>query len=157
MSDNRFPLAAPSVSMLYDAVDDPGARTSSELRAAYDRQLREAVETVGVEDAAAETDVDEARLSALVDGESPDLTLEEAASILALADGVRDAETVVLETRDHLLMSMTTAVVDVDTIAVEIDSDLTGQEVQQSLEGRVPLSLDELATIQAFLAGRNDR
>jgi len=32
-------------------------------------------------------------------------------------------------------MGMATAVLDVDTIAAAIDADLTGQEVQQALEG----------------------
>lgn len=141
--------------MLYDAVDEPGTRTPAELRSAYDRELREAVESVGADAAAAESGVEEPRIDALVGGGSPDLTLEEAASVLALKAEVRDAETVVLEVRDHLLMAMTTAVVDVDTIAAEIDTDLTGQEVQQALEGRIPMQLDQLAAIQSFVDGRS--
>jgi hypothetical protein len=64
---------------------------------------------------------------------------------------VEAAETVVAELRDHLLMGMTTAVLDVDTIAATIDADLTGQEVQQTLEGRAAMTLGQLAEIMAVI------
>jgi hypothetical protein len=48
-------------------------------------------------------------------------------------------------------MGMTTGVLDVDTIAAEIDVDLTGQEVQQALEGRTEMTLTELAAIHRFI------
>jgi hypothetical protein len=54
-------------------------------------------------------------------------------------------------------MGMTTGVVDVDTIASNVDLDLSGQEVQQAIEGRIPMTLDELAAIHGYIAGRNAR
>ncbi|WP_117592226.1 DUF5791 family protein [Haloprofundus halophilus] len=143
--------------MLYDAAENPGSLTPDELRAAYDSQLAAVVDAVGVEAVAAESGVDHDRVAALTDGDSPDLTLEEAAGILAAGDGYPDREAIVLELRDHLLMGMTTGVLDVDTIASDIDADLTGQEVQQALEGRIPFSLDELSAVHQFIAERNDR
>lgn len=141
--------------MLYDLVEDAGSLTPAEIRRAYDRRLIDAIETVGVDRAVAESDVDADAVEALLAGESPDLTLREAASLLSLSADVRDAETVVLETRDDLLMGMSTGVMDVDTIASNIEQDLTGQEVQQAIEGRIRLTLDELAAIHRFIAGKN--
>ncbi|MFB6097151.1 MAG: DUF5791 family protein [Haloferacaceae archaeon] len=141
--------------MLYHVVDDPASLSPDELRERYERRIAETVEAVGVAEAAAESGVDEETVAALVAGESPELTLREAAELLALSPDVRDAETVVLETRDDLLLGMTTGVVDVDTLASNIDHDLTGQEVQQALEGRTRLTLAQLAAIHRFVASRN--
>lgn len=143
--------------MLYDAVEDPAALTPGELREAYEAELRAAVEAAGVEAAAARADVDEETLRTLLDGAVPDLTLERAAAILATREDVRDAGTVVQEVRDHLLMGMATGVVDVDTVASNVNVDLSGQEIQRALEGRRPLTLAQLASIHRFVASRNDR
>ncbi|MFC5367045.1 DUF5791 family protein [Salinirubrum litoreum] len=141
--------------MLHDVVAEPGELSPAELRAEYDALLRSVVETVGVDRVVAETDLSRETVEALAAGESAEsvaLTVTEAAAILGLSDEVPDAEVVVLELRDHLLMGMTTGVLDVDTISAEIDADLTGQEVQQALEGRTEMTLDELAAIHRFVA-----
>ncbi|WP_129114864.1 DUF5791 family protein [Halegenticoccus tardaugens] len=143
--------------MLYDAAERPGSLTPAELRAAYEAELRSVVETVGADAVVAETGLDRETVAALADGESVELTLEEAASVLATDESYPDDRSIVMEVRDHLLMGMTTGVLDVDTIAAEIEPDLTGQEVQQALEGRVPMTLAELAAIHGFVAERNDR
>jgi hypothetical protein len=52
-------------------------------------------------------------------------------------------------------MGMTTGVLDVDTIASNVDLDLSGQEIQQAIEGRIRMTLDELASIHGYVAGRN--
>jgi hypothetical protein len=51
-------------------------------------------------------------------------------------------------------MGMATAVLDVDSIAAKIDADLTGQEVQQALEGRAAMTLGQLAEIIAVIERR---
>ena len=141
---------------LYDAADDPGEMAPDALRRAYEAQLRAVVDSVGAGTAAAESGVGTGRIEALEAGPVPDLPVEDAAAILALDDDRPDAESVVLELRDHLLMAMTTGVVDVDTLAANVDLDLSGQEVQQALEGRTAMTLDQLAAIHAFLAARNE-
>lgn len=141
--------------MLYDVTDDAASLSPSELRRAYDRRLVEAIEEVGLDRAVEESGVARDRVEALLDGESPDLSLEEAAALLALSSEVRDAQTVVLETRDDLLMGMTTGVMDVDAIAGDIDVDLTGQEVQQAIEGRTTMTLEQLAAIHRAIEARN--
>jgi hypothetical protein len=49
---------------------------------------------------------------------------------------------------------MSTAVLDVDTVATEIDLDLDPKEVQQKLERRTPMSFEEYVRIQQFIVGR---
>ena len=143
--------------MLYDAVERPGQKTPAELRAAYEAQLREVVESAGVETVAADAGLDEERLTALAAGESPEFTLSEAAAVLAVDEDRPDAEAITAEIRDHLLLGMTTGVLDVDAIASNVAIDLSGQEIQQAIEGRIDPSLAELAAIQQFIEERNDR
>ncbi|MGM0590856.1 MAG: DUF5791 family protein [Halobacteriota archaeon] len=143
--------------MLYDAVERPGTESPESLREAYESELRAVVDAVGVDAIVSDANVDRATVEALADGESPELTVGDAAAILAAGDEIVDAEVGVLELRDHLLMGMTTGVLDVDTIAANIDVDLSGQEVQQALEGRVPMTLAQLAAIHQFVAERNGR
>ncbi|MFB6155507.1 MAG: DUF5791 family protein [Haloferacaceae archaeon] len=140
--------------MLYDAVEDPGSHSADELLAAYATELRGVVDRLGVERTAAESGVDEATLRDLEDGDVPDLTLAAAAAILAADDETRRSDDVAAEVRDHLLLGMTTAVLDVDTIAANVDVDFDGKEVQQALEGRMPVTLSQLAALQAFVDGR---
>jgi hypothetical protein len=151
-----FTPPPPRADMLYDVVDDPASHTAPELRAAYGRALADVVDAHGVERVAADSGVDEDRLRALVAGDDVELTVEEATAVLAV-DADIDAETMALELQDRLLMGMTTGVLDVDTLAAETGLDVSGQEVQQSLEGRRATTLDELAAIHRVIAARNDR
>lgn len=139
--------------MLYDAVEDAASKTPDELHAAYLSELRAALDAVGVDRAAADADLPRETLAAIDDGDAPELTLSAAAAVLALRDGAPDADAIAYEVRDHLLMGMTTGVLDVDTLASELDADvdLSGQEVQQAIEGRVDPSLRHLAAIQAVV------
>ncbi|AXG06501.1 hypothetical protein DU500_08745 [Haloplanus rubicundus] len=143
--------------MLYDAADEPETLSPEQLRDAYERELRAVVDARGVETVAAEAGVEAETIAALLDGGSSTLTLSEAAAILAVDDDAPDADAIVQEVRDRLLMGMTTGVVDVDTIASNVDLDLSGQEVQQAIEGRIPMTLAELAAIHGYIAGRNAR
>jgi len=139
--------------MLHEVADEVSDPTPSALQTAYEDRLRKTVTTVGHEKVIAGTDVDAERLDALAEGDSPPVTVEEAASILALDDGMPDVDAIVFELRDHLLMGMTTSVLDVDTIAANIETDLTAQEVQQAIEGRTEMTLAQLAAIQSVIDG----
>ncbi|WP_338741707.1 DUF5791 family protein [Haloplanus salilacus] len=143
--------------MLHDAVDDPETKSPRQLRDAYDDELRAVVDARGIEAVATAADLPTETVAALASGESPTMTLSEAASILASETDGRDADGIVQEVRDYLLMGMTTGVLDVDTIASNVDLDLSGQEIQQAIEGRTRLALDELAAIHSYVAGRNAR
>ncbi|WP_299334069.1 DUF5791 family protein [Haloplanus sp.] len=141
--------------MLHDAVDDPETRSPQQLRDAYNDELRAVVDARGIETVATAAGLPTETVAALAGGESPELTLSEAASILAAETEGRDADAIVQQVRDYLLMGMTTGVLDVDTIASNVSLDLSGQEIQQAIEGRIRLTLDELAAIHSYVAGRN--
>jgi len=126
---------------------DPGA-----LRSAYEQRLCDVIDRVGVETAAREVGLDETAVAALADGDSPDLTLEAAAAILALDDDRPDAESIKFEALDIIMMGMTTAVLDVDAVAAGLDGDLDPKEIQQKIEGRHPITLAEYARIHQFVA-----
>ncbi|GAA0519645.1 hypothetical protein SAMN04488066_10763 [Halorubrum aquaticum] len=123
------------------------------LSAAFESMLIEAAAEVVRDGTGDGPSIDPAIIEAIDDGDAASLTVEEAVSVLAAADG-RDADAMVAELRDHLLMGMATAVLDVDTIAASIDADLTGQEVQQVLEGRAAMTLDQLAEVMAVVETR---
>jgi len=138
--------------MLHEVAADAGTEPDA-LRVAYEALVREAVTASDVDEVVAETKVDAETAETIADGTVPTLTVEEAASVIALTHD-RDAVAIEAELRDHLLMGMTTAVLDVDTIAGAIDVDLTGQEVQQALEGRTSVTLAQLAEIQGVIETR---
>lgn len=140
--------------MLTDEIADPEATSPGALRARYERELADVVERVGVEEAAAESGVDRETLDALAAGESPEVTVAEAASLYALGDE-RDADAILAEVRDHLMLQMSSAVVDVDALAAGIDADLDPKEVQQKIEGRQPMTLAEYARVHRFVAAEN--
>ncbi|MFC7081025.1 DUF5791 family protein [Halorussus caseinilyticus] len=143
--------------MLYDDIEDPDSTSPAELRADYVAELAGIVETRGVDAVADETGVDRETIGALADANgdvADEITLEEAAAVAALAEDAPDADAIVAEVRDTLLMGMTTAVLDVDTIAVESDAEMDGKQVHQKVEGRAPMTLAEYATLHHFIASR---
>jgi hypothetical protein len=123
-----------------------GDRSPDELRAAYEAYLADRLEEVGLETAVAETDLDRAALEALQGGEAGDWGLDEAAELLAVADGV-SADVLAAEARDILLMGMTTAVMDVEALASAIDESMEAKAIQQKIEGRRGMTLAEYAVL----------
>lgn len=139
--------------MLQDLVDRPGERAPAELASAYRDALGAIVEEAGPEAVADAVDgLDGDALASLVKGEAVEMTLEEAAAILAVREDI-PADALAAEARDELLLGMTTAVLDVDTIAANLDG-LSAKEVQQRVEGRAEMTLAEFAGLQSFIASR---
>lgn len=132
--------------MLTGRFEDAGERSPEELAAAYVSLLAEVLEEVGTETAAAETELDESTLAALEET-GGDLTLEEAAAVLALSEEYPDAQAITAEARDILLMGMTTAVLDVDALASKLGGELEPKLIQQKVEGRYPMTLTEYAQL----------
>lgn len=131
--------------------DEPAA---ADLLAAFEALVSEAAASVGPDRLVAEAGLSEASANTVRDGDIAALSLADAVAVLAAANPDRDADAMVAEVRDHLLMGMATAVLDVDAIAAKIDADLTGQEVQQALEGRTAMTLGQLAEILAVIERR---
>ena len=142
--------------MFHEISDDPGARTPAELRELYEAELLDVVDRRGLEAVAAASDVDEATLRALRDGDSPELELEleAAASVLAVADDAPDADTIATVSRDALLMGMTTAVLDVEAVESGLDGELEAREIQSKIEGRFPMTLEEFALLHRYIESR---
>lgn len=140
--------------MLRDEFEAVGDRDPEDLLAAYEAVLTDVIERQGVETVAAETEIDEATLSALVEGASPDVTLEGAASILATDPDRPDADFLVADARDVLLMGMSSAVLDVEAIQSGIDSQLEAKEIQQKVEGRYPMTIAEYALLHTYIESK---
>ncbi|MEF8799844.1 MAG: DUF5791 family protein [Halolamina sp.] len=140
--------------MLYDAAENPGELSPAALRAAYFEELTAVITELGIDTVVGGTGLDRSTIGAIADGETPELTIEEAAEILALGEGTPSSEDIAWEARDHLLIGMTSAVLDVDTIARESDVELDAKEIQQAIEGRLRTTLAQLAEIQAFIDDR---
>ena len=134
---------------------EAGELSPDELRARYDRQLRETIDEYSIDRVIEESGLAHDRIDALAAGESPTLTLEEGAKILAVADDEPGAEDIVLETRDHLLMGMTVGVLDVEAVESGIDGAFDAREIQQKIEGRLRMTLDELAVLHSYIDGRS--
>lgn len=140
--------------MLRDAVESPGEHSPGGLRRAYDELLADTVRAVGVATVADRSGVGSDRLDALRREESPPLTVREAATILAADPDRPDADTLAAEARDILLIEMSTAVLDVETLAATIDGDRDPKTLQQKIEGRQSLSLGEYALLYSHIAGQ---
>jgi hypothetical protein len=147
-------IATVYVSMIRGEFENAGERSPSSLRSAYAAVLAETVERFGVGTTAEETGLNREALASLVDGDLPELTLEEAAAILALDDERPPADAVEAEARDILLMGMSTAVLDVEALAARIDGAMDPKEIQQKVEGRHPLTLGEYALLHGFIESR---
>ena len=136
-----------------DETSDADEVTATALLAAFEALVSEAVAEAGRGRVGDETDVDEAAIEAAAEGDAAGLSLVDGAAILSVTAD-RDADAILAELRDHLLMGMAMAVLDVDTLAAGIDADLTGQEVQQALEGRAGMTLGQLAEVMAVIERR---
>ena len=131
-----------------------GERTPDELRSGYEAVLAEVIDEVGVDAVVDETKLDRETVEALATGESPSVTLEEAAAVLALDGDRPPADAIEADARDILLLGMTTAVLDVETLASGVDGALEPKEIQQKVEGRFPMTLDEYATLHQYIEQR---
>jgi hypothetical protein len=143
--------------MIHDVADDPGSLTPSELQRQYEAELRETIEEIGAETVAERSGIDRERIDEIAadNGESADVELMDAAAILATREEMPDAESIALEARDVLLMGMTTAVLDVDTLESEVDGRIEAKEIQQKIEGRFSMTLAEYALLQQAIEGRS--
>lgn len=136
--------------MFHELADEPGELTADELYAVYETELVAAVEAAGVESVAESSGVAEETLRSLLDGDAPELTLEEAAAILAVVEE-ESADDIEVLSRDALLMGMTNAVLDVEALARSVDGELEAREVQSKIEGRFPMTLREFALLHAYI------
>jgi hypothetical protein len=139
---------------MFHEVANASELSAAELRGRYDGQLAAVVDEHGVESVAEASGVERERIEAIAAGDSPDLTLEEAGAMLGMSPEEPDAEAIVVETRDHLLMGMTTGVLDVEAVESGVEGAIDAREIQQKIEGRLEMTLDELAQLHSYIDGR---
>lgn len=142
--------------MLRGRFEDAHELSPDELRSAYDDRLATTIAAVGEETVVEAVDIDDDVVSALAAGDSPELTLETAAEILALDEELPDADSIAAEARDILLMGMSIAVLDVEAVASGINDEMEPKEIQQKTEGRFAMTLDEYALVHNYIE-RNKR
>jgi hypothetical protein len=141
--------------MLAEPIQDAEAVDPETLRERYEAELADIVSEAGVERAAAAADIDAARAEAIAAGDAADRTVEEVADLLALSADYPDSEAVLAEVRDHIMLQMSSAVLDVDALEAGLDSELSARDIQQKIEGRQPMTLAEYARIHHFVASEN--
>jgi hypothetical protein len=141
--------------MLAERIQDADAVDHETIRERYEAELADVVSEAGVERAAEAADIDAARAASVADGDAADLTVEQVADLLALSTDYPDAETILAEIRDHIMLQMSSAVLDVDALEAGLDSELSARDIQQKIEGRQPMTLAEYARIHHFVADEN--
>lgn len=140
--------------MLTDELEDVEGLTTAGLLDRYLEALADVIVDRGVEVTSERTGLDPAVLEGVLDDDPDGVTVADAATVLALDDPDRDVRDVLDDVSTTLMVGMTAAVLDVDTVAAELGDDLTPTEVQQKLEGRAPMSLEEYAAVRLLLAKR---
>ena len=132
--------------MFHDQRRDVDGLSVDDLRAEYAQDLAAVVDDTGL---------DREAVASIADADLPaDLSLQDAARVLSLRDGVADPDTVVEIACDHLLLGMTTGVMDVDAVESDLEIDLDAKEVQQKIERRAPMTFDEYVHVQHVIASR---
>jgi hypothetical protein len=142
--------------MLLDPIDDPEGRTPADLHREYLDALGDIVGEVGVDAVADRTELSAETLVSLVAGERPSLTLADACAILGATDDWADTETVELEVRDSIMLGMSSAVLDVDALERHLDLGLDAKTIQQKIEGRRSMTLEEYAAIALVIERENE-
>lgn len=133
--------------MLRGAFPSAGESSVAALADAYRALLSETIADVGVERVAERSGLAVERVRAVAEGTAGEITLSEAAAILAADPDRPAADAIAAEARDILLMGMTTAVMDVDALAAAIDDALEPREIQHKVEGRQEITLNEYARL----------
>lgn len=130
---------------------EPADAGPDEIRDRYVDALADVLREVGWDNVAKTAEIESDRLDAIEAGDADDVTLADATAVLAL-DAKTDAEALLAAARETVLLEMSTAVVDVETLAADLDGELSPQEVHAAVEGRLPLSLEQYARIRYRLA-----
>jgi hypothetical protein len=134
---------------------DAGEQSPEALLSAYGSVLAETVASVGADSVVESTGIDRETVDAVAEGDVAGLSLDDATAVLATDPDRPDAEALQAEAQDILLMGMTTAVMDVESLASGIDSRLEPKEIQQKIEGRSPMTLTEYALLHSYIEGQN--
>lgn len=152
--------------MFHDLVADPADLTPEEVYDRYVDELAAVVEEHGIETVVERSRLDAGTVEALRGDEepqgreeprgreAPEVTLEEAAAVLAVRPDAPAADAIAAASRDALLMGMSAAVLDVEALSAEVGRELEPREIQSKIEGRFPMTLREFALLHRFVSER---
>lgn len=139
--------------VLYDSDVARGAESPAALHEQYEAMLADAVDTAD-DETLSEAGVGDDAIESIRAGEGSSVEVEKAASAIAIADG-DDPDALLAEVRDALLLGMSSAMLDVDRIAADVEGDMDPKEIQGKVEGRHPMTLGEYARIHHYVANAN--
>lgn len=139
---------------LHDLEINPGYSVD-QLHTAYLEALRSIIDSVGRDEVVTESGIDESVIDAVLeeDGEVS-LTLDDVVSIWALRTEELEADQLLTETRHDLMLAMSNAITNVDALSGDIEGDLSPNEIQAKLEGRLPMTLHEYTVFRQYFADR---
>lgn len=139
--------------MLVDEIGDESVEVS-DLHRRYLTELARVIDAVGLDTVANATGIERERLTALPERDRS-LTVAEATAILGCDDEYPDPDVMRQEVRDHLMLEMSSAVVDVDALSSALGGDFGPRDYQQMIEGRMPMPLREYARIYRYVEAKN--
>lgn len=122
----------------------------------YLGELRSILQAVDAEERVTETQLDDDVVTALLQGDDVSVTLSEVMEIWALRTDAAEPDQLLSETRHDLMLSMSTAITNIDAVAGDLDADLSPNEIQAKLEGRLPMTLYEFAVFKQYFTDRSD-
>ena len=130
---------------------DAEATSRAGLSDRYMQVVVERARTLDRDRLTTEGGVSPASLEGVEAGDVEAVTVADAVRILAVADGT-DPDAAIAALRDHLLLAMSGAMMDVEALASAADLDLEPGAVQAKVEGRLPMSLAEYARLRHAIA-----
>ncbi len=133
----------------------PG-NSPEELYQRYLDELQSILQSTNSTEQLAETQLAEDLITDVVEGNEVSLTLSEVVEIWACQSEALDPDQLLTETRHDLLLSMSNAITNIDALAGDIDADLSPNEIQAKLEGRLPLTLYEFAVFKQYFVDWSD-
>jgi len=137
--------------MILTAPIDPDETSLADLLGRYREAVVEAASDIDPSTLAGESGLDEASIEASTSEPIEGISIEVAAVILGKAEGM-PPDTARATVRDHLLLAMSGAVMDVEALARAVETDVEPGEVQAKVEGRLPMTLEEYARLLHAIA-----
>ncbi len=147
LSDGRSDTLIPPPAVVWIMLLDGSA--DADLDAAYAHCVERLQSAVTTADG-----IDPDRKRAIERGALAELSIEDAAAVLAVGRSDLTADAIHHELLDRILIGMSTAVLDVDSLARAVSIDRTGKELQQRIEGRAPMTVAEYVEIRHAIEAR---
>lgn len=124
-----------------------------ELKDAYGQTIRHGLKQAG-RDVVEPRLTDSNAIEAIQSGDVDNITLKNAAVVIGLSTDDMRPPAVESELRERVILGMSNAVLDIDSLVRESGLNLSPKELQQRIEGRAPMTLGEYAQVRLAIARR---